>query len=521
MIDRIDDNLVEDKDSIPIEHKKQPQIELKADGYYFRLNGTVKGPYKTTVDTNDPMSYKRDKKIAEDLGLSAQDIFRVKECFAKKEISLEWLGEILSTTIKSDDFIKEATFLIGINTFSDNDHSNIAFCGESSSGKTYITKEILKYFPKDYIIRIDTASPTALHNIENPDLVSYDEETFTKTIDYENKILYIGDMDTFKLAEKIRPFLSFDNKYTKLQITNKSKGGRNRTDNIVLKGFATTIYCTARSTMNEQEQSRMFTFTPQTSQDKLHASVDEASKRLSDIESYNNEFETNEIVLYLMSRVIRVIGNDIRQVIIPNANIITGRFFKNHKILLPRHNRDLQRLFSLIKAIARLNYCGREKAKGETTILANDYDIKEGFKLYGHVSEASEMGLTEDQYQLFKDIFVEFGEDKYSVKDTSTKYYEFYGKTIQPRKLIEVVIPHLMSAGLVEEDRYHEDKRITVYGLTKKGQEYRNRIKGRMEPKMEEFVEVEEDPPIEFSDDTTKNSEAYRNRQNSWSLMYY
>ena len=84
----------------------------------------------------------------------------------RREVSLNEIKNILSKTIVHDDVSKIILFLGALLTYTEEDQVNIAFKAESSTGKTYIVKEVLEYFPQEDVTFIAYSSPNAFYHDE-------------------------------------------------------------------------------------------------------------------------------------------------------------------------------------------------------------------------------------------------------------------------------------------------------------------------------------------------------------------
>ncbi|KPJ68579.1 MAG: hypothetical protein AMJ43_00055 [Coxiella sp. DG_40] len=82
---------------------------------------------------------------------------------------------------------------------------------------------------------------------------------------------------------------------------------------------------------------------------------------------------------------------------------IEKRFFRDNKMLKPRHSRDIGRLISLIKSLALLNLWFRDK--DGSTIVANEDDIEEAFKIWETISESQELNLPPTFISFIRKLF--------------------------------------------------------------------------------------------------------------------
>jgi hypothetical protein len=149
-------------------------------------------------------------------------------------------------------------------------------------------------------------------------------------------------------------------------------------------------------------------------------------------------------------------------------NSVCKRFIEEHKKnLAPRHQRDLPRLYSLIKGITLWNYPQREKVE-PNVLRATREDIDLGFKLYEKVKTPNELGLSPEVWDIFKRVIEPTIEKngKGEMKDFLRGYHKEYGRLLEIRRLKEEILPSLLGAGLLYEDKDTEDRRKKVFYLT-------------------------------------------------------
>ena len=124
--------------------------------------------------------------------------------------------------------------------------------------------------------------------------------------------------------------------------------------------------------------------------------------------------------------------------------------------------RDITRLLAIIKGNALLNYAQREKT--EDTITANLEDVQVGFKLYNTISDANELGLPPEIYNIYTKLLpeIEEAEDGITKRDFQKLYFKEFHKLIGSKKATEI-LKLLDTAGLLCEIPDPNDRRLLRY----------------------------------------------------------
>jgi hypothetical protein len=386
----------------------------------------------------------------------------------KKPLTVEELKQILGTTIKRDETNKLITFYGMILTYTDDSQINILNAGMSSTGKTYIPLELATvYFPSQDVLKVAYSSPTAFYHMGkwNPKRNSY-------VLDLSRKILIFLDQPHYELLERLRPLLSHDERELRYNITDKSEKHGLRTKNVIIRGFPTVIFCSAKLTMNEQEATRCLLLSPEVTQEKIREAVFLKAMKKGNPLEYQSMLENFPERKNLAERIRLIKEARISYVIIRNYDEVAQRFldtFGGDK-LKPRYTRDIGGLISLIQANALLNLFWRER-DSNGNIYANQEDIKVGFEMYAEIADSQELGLPPYVYQVFHEVFkplfsqYENEKDFLTCKEIEKRYYEVYGKTLSESKLRREIIPCLESAGLISSEPDPHDRRRTVIHL--------------------------------------------------------
>lgn len=392
-----------------------------------------------------------------------------------KEVTFNYIAEILSTSIKKDNAAKLITFAGMLLAQTNEDQLNLGFQAESSSGKSYIPLELASYFPEEETEVIASASPTAFYH----DSGKWDPERRVLVKNLEHKNLVFLDQPHFQLLEKLRPLLSHDMKELHYKITDKNQKFGLRTKNVLIKGYPSVFFCSTKTDADEQEKTRLILLSPSTDQEKLRESLELTALRKSNSDAYRSRILEDPKRVWLANRIRTVRQYGTHEVIIPNdGKEVFDRFVREHKYLLPRHQRDFPRVISFIKAHALLNCFNRkQEEEGEenneesnnSTIIANNVDIDEGFRLYKEIKTSNEIGLSPYVYKIFVEaiepLLLTDGIDK-GVKrdDIIREYYRVRHKILSPQTLKRDILPQLEIVGLIRQEPDPENKsRLLVH----------------------------------------------------------
>jgi hypothetical protein len=388
------------------------------------------------------------------------------------EISIAELIDVLGSTIKYDDANKAILFVVMLSAYTEEDQLNALLLGLSASGKTFLVSEISKYFPWFDVKRFDTVSPQSFkyYNIVT------DEATGLQCSDIERKILIFSEMPHSELLKNLRPVLSHDNKLCRFMTTNKNKSGRNTVDDIHIKGFAATIFCSANtSNIDTQESSRSILISPEVTPEKIEASLNSIQIKTSDKEAYNDFVNNDEKRKSLMRRIRYIKNMKIQHIKIndEDSKLILERFKKFvGKHPASRSVRDLDHLYSVIKAISLLNAKNRVNDKND--VVVDESDIEAGFKLWEKIGTPQLYGVTpylyEDVYQ--KVIVPAWLEQKEAARyddvigltrnDIEEKYFKVHNRMLRADELRKNIIPPLALCGLISETKHPQDKKYKL-----------------------------------------------------------
>jgi len=391
-----------------------------------------------------------------------------------KMMSSNELIETLGLTIKYDAENKLATFLCELSAYTENSQFNISYNAPSSTGKSYIPTEIARLFPEGDVMEIAYCSPTAFFH----DVGQYDKDKNSYLVDLSHKILIFLDQPHNELLARLRPLLSHDKKEIAIKITDKTQKNGTKTKNILLRGYPSVIFCTAGLRIDEQEATRFLLLSPEVNQDKIHQGISATIRKEADSKSFISWLEENPDRILLKERIRAIKLENIKEINIVSPEKIENNFLDKNKILKPRHQRDVKRLLSLIKALALLNVWWRER--DGSTITANDDDINEAFKLWDKIAVSQELNLPPYIYNLYKEVILPAWEAKndgrnediagltgklgISRQEVLGKHFTVYGRMLDSHQLRQQILPMLETAGLIiQEQDPHDKRKIMIF----------------------------------------------------------
>lgn len=268
-----------------------------------------------------------------------------------------------------------------------------------------------------------------------------------------------------QLLQRLRPLLSHDEREITLKITDKRERHGLRTKTVVIKGYPTVIFCTAKFSMADQEKTRLLLLSPEVSQEKLREAIALKIERESDREGFYKRMMEDPQRKFLATRVWSIKRAEIKYIKIPEElrERIYRKFLEDHPFLIARHQRDVGRLLAIIKGHALLNYMHREKTAD--SIVVNLEDVEAGFRLYYSVSEANELGLSPEIYNVFQRIKSAITENGITINDFQKLYYSEFHKPLGSKRSKEI-LDILSATGLLIEKADPNDRRLKRFYLS-------------------------------------------------------
>jgi hypothetical protein len=395
-----------------------------------------------------------------------------------RETDIYEICQIYWTAIKRDFPTVAITFLALLLTYTDRNQVVVQYKADSSTGKSYIPLEIVMLFPDQQsdILKLAGASPTSFIHEANAQPV-YEEAIDDKgqtvkrlrhlLIDLERKILIFKDQPDYRLLAKLRSFLSKDEREAIFKITDRTKSGKNRTKTVLLRGFCTVLYCSAKLTGEDQENTRTFILSPEMNRTKFQEAIDLIAEKETNYDIFREAIQKDPQRRWLTGRLKTIKDAHIREITLTpeDSAYLKEQFLKRNPHLVPRHMRDFPRLISLAKGHALLNYSHR-RTDNPDVLEANRRDIEIALDLYDKIAEANELGIPPQVLEWYKAVIVPIWESQDEIADRRTiikKHLEIYNQPLNRRRLEEEYIPSLESANLLTTEQDPQDRRRTLY----------------------------------------------------------
>jgi uridine kinase len=379
-----------------------------------------------------------------------------------KPLTIEDLDRNLSLTIKKDRSPKTLTFLAALTAYTENEQINVCLNSPSSTGKSYVAKEIIDLFPPEDVKKYSYATPTAFFHDSK-----LNKETRMYEEDLERKIVVFWDQPNTELLKKLRPLLSKDEKELILKITDKNEKNGLRTKTIKLIGFPVVIYCTANPIMDEQELSRFLVLSLESDEEKIQSAFDEKLKRLSSPADYQKEIEENPERQLLKLRIRSIRQQKIKQVKIPPdlLNYLKEKYLAIKGRLQSIDLRDIEKVIGIAKAFALLNFMFREKLP-DNSLLVSKEDIDAALELWKEIVESRNYAVTPYAYEKFNKVFLPAYEEAsrpIHFEDINRKHLEVYGIPLKERTFSRELKHLWIGAGLIGETEDPTDRRRKLY----------------------------------------------------------
>src|SRR5207249_4943511 len=272
------------------------------------------------------------------------------------------------------------------------------------------------------------------------------------------KILVFLDQPHWQLMERLRPLLSHDQKILRFDITDKTGKGGLRTKTVVIQGYPTVVFATAKSTKEAQEQTRMWLLSPEASQEKIKEALKLLGLRIGTRAAFKEWIENDPRRRWLRQRIQAIRNSGIREVVVEDWEDLLREYEAERTSLSPRAMRDWPRLLYLIKGFALYN-CFTRKRTGDAS-YSNKADREAAVDIYRKVGKSNELGLAPEIYNIYTDIILPLsssgGVDR---KTIQAAYFMHHGRTLSPQRLRQQILPALEAAGLIGEEPDPIDKR--------------------------------------------------------------
>jgi len=277
--------------------------------------------------------------------------------------------------VRRDETSKNMIFLTAVSKDTKNP-INLFMKGPPSVGKTYITIQTLKYFPKEDAWKLGGLSPKALiHGFgilvdEKDEEIDFREKPGKDTseeekrrwkerversryiIDLQGKILVFLEAPHIETYNMLRPILSHDAWEISYRFTDKTKTGGLRTSHVVIRGWPACIFCTTEEKYVEDLATRGFSITPEMGPEKYQAGIEVIGERKAHPRKFHEDRDFT-----LLQGYFRWLKNQFSSlnVAIPSAEDLA----KHYPHTYARSMRDYDHFSALLEISALVHYAQR------------------------------------------------------------------------------------------------------------------------------------------------------------------
>lgn len=319
-----------------------------------------------------------------------------------KEMAVEDIAEVLDSTIKFDFTNKVITFLAMLLAYTDSDQLNIMFSASSSTGKSFICHEVSKYFPQQDVNIYGKTTPNAFYYSQK--LRKMDEKSGEPFIDLERRIMIFVEQPDCQLQANLRAILSHEKKKVPFAITNKSKSGRNAAEEGYILGYPSAFFCSANTTIDEQEQTRSIILSPDSFRKKVLAGIDAYIDKNCHRDIFDAKLQSDESRRLLMERILYIKSLNVTNVDVGDSDYLRQCFINAmNDNVPPSAMRGIQKFTALAKAMALLNAPFR-MANGKIT--ATNKDIDEAMKLWDAICGSMAYSLPPQLFSIYRNVIL-------------------------------------------------------------------------------------------------------------------
>ena len=383
-----------------------------------------------------------------------------------EELTVDDIANVLDSTIKYDHAGKVITFLAMLLAYTDSDQLNIMFNASSSTGKSYICHEVSKYFPEQDVCIYGKTTPTAFYYSKR--LRKIDPETSEPYIDLSRRNMVFVEQPDTKLQENLRAVLSHEKRRVPFAITNKEKGGRNAAEEGHILGFPSTFFCSANTTIDEQEQTRCIILSPDSTRNKVLAGIDAYIDKSCHSDAFNVKLQNNEDRRLLIERVLYIKSLEVGSIDIDDSDYLKQRFIDAlENNFAPSAMRGIHKFTALAKAMALINAPFRTDDAGKIVVMNKDVD--EVLRLWKTISGSMVYGLSPQLFSFYKDAVLPawFNKKKnnpqskgVTLKEIRAEYYKQMGGFPDTENVRKQWIPTLEMADFIQcEKNFEGDRR--------------------------------------------------------------
>jgi hypothetical protein len=452
------------------------------------------------VDYHDGKVYSL-KDLAEALEIPLEpsraqdaDLGRVKEVWGESNF-LDYVLRDLGKRIKRDEPTKLSVFAAASSAYLP-EPINLFLKGESGIGKTYITVETLKYFPREDVWFLGGLSPKALiHDYGvlvgkhgeplrgkpvKPKKSDYEsEEEYKKAVEryreelkayaeevrsgytlinMRNKILVFLEAPEYETFRMLYPILSHDTERIEYRFTDKSAKGTLRTQKVVIEGWPAAIFCSTDRQYLEELSTRSFTVTPESSEEKIEEANRLTNQKASFPWEYEEETEEAKNIKALILSLKSQLLNGGVNVVIPFPNLY--EIFPKKMV---RDMRDFQHFTQFLKAVTALHFYRRPfiKIGGKRFFVSSVEDVRRALDNYSKIFQTTRTGTEERILKLYHEIVRT--KEAWHLKELTAKINESSPRKVSSDWVRKTLLQRLIEIGYVTVEEDEEDRRLNVY----------------------------------------------------------
>lgn len=422
---------------------------------------------------------------------------------------IEQIEKYLNTIIANDSPLIRKLVRVGLSAYG-NDPINLAILAPTSEGKTFTAVKVFELFPSEDVIFVGRMSPSALvHdrgtlvNSKNESIedkireltMKLSDEKIDKTskeeiktelqnmwreskklIDLSGKIMLFLDSPHTELWDRLKPILSHDKQEIEFRITDKGRNGEFRTSHIVIKGWPSCIFCSAknekRSPLWNEIESRFVIASPNMDAEKyrkanrltgLKKGLPSFARGL--ISNLDDEKWAGHYIIELKSKIKKLSDNK-SPIWNPFHYVISEAFPNFEGISMRNYNRFTS--FCNIETLINSDYNYKiifktKDKKFEEYIITSLDDVSRAIDVIGMNTT-----IPEDKIKFVTDVLEPLLNEQMDYVTTdklAERYIQVFNKSTTPKKILETYLYSLLGDGIVDFKKNPDDLRQKLWRL--------------------------------------------------------
>ncbi|MHC1564538.1 MAG: hypothetical protein ACXQTF_04335 [Candidatus Hecatellaceae archaeon] len=287
---------------------------------------------------------------------------------------------------------------------------NTFFRGPSSTGKSYIIVQSLKFFNENDVWFLGGLSPTALAHQYGK--VVEDEETGKRkyVVNMENKTLVFLEAPHIETFYRLRPILSHDRKEIRYTFTERGKKGTLTARDVYVRGWPATVWASTSETFIEELVTRSITATPELSKPKFRKAITHQGETAA----YPWRYENPGDGLRLLKQTASDLAGEIQRwhVAVPYAEKIAELYPAD----VPQDMRDHVKLVSMVNLFTLMHVYHRPRIQNvqyeeRGLLIATLQDLDRALEIFTLIAETTRLGVSEHMLKFFAEILLPMYEE--------------------------------------------------------------------------------------------------------------